>query len=288
MEILQAKEKGFCFGVRRAIELVEKAAEEYGRVETLGAIVHNQQVVDQLHSLGVEVCSDLDGIKGQVVAISSHGVSPGLMNAVEARDAVTVIDTTCPFVRKAQRAAKRLADGGFAVIIFGEPDHPEVRGVLGWGGERAIATTDWTEGLTGLAKAKRLGIISQTTQSLGRFAEFTKQIVDNKLGSLLELRVINTICDATSRRQECALQLAHEVDLMIVVGGKNSANTRYLAQICHSAGVTTYHIETFKDLQTAWFAGRRKVGITAGASTPDSVIDEVVREIAQLGDSLSL
>ncbi len=286
MEILQAEEKGFCFGVRRAIELVEKAAEEYGRVETLGAIVHNQQVVDQLNSLGVEVCGSIGDLKGQVIAITSHGVSPQLMSAVQARDSVTLIDTTCPFVRKAQRAAKRLSEDRFAIIIFGEPDHPEVRGVLGWGGDRALATTDWKEALAGLAKAKRLGIISQTTQSLSRFAEFSKQILDNTLGRILKLRVVNTICDATSRRQECALQLAHEVELMIVVGGKNSANTRYLAQICNSAGVTTHHIETFKDLQTDWFAGRRRVGITAGASTPDSVIDEVVQAISKLGEGL--
>lgn len=287
MEMVQAEEKGFCFGVRRAIDLVEKAAGKHGRVETLGAIVHNQQVVDRLRELGVEVCGSVGELKGQIVAITSHGVSPQVIDAVHTRDSTTIIDTTCPFVRKAQRAAKQLADAGFAVIIFGEPDHPEVRGVLGWGGERAMATVDWREALAGLGKAKRVGVVSQTTQSLGRFAEFTKQIVDSTLGQILELRVVNTICDATSRRQECATQLAHEVDVMIVVGGKNSANTTHLAQICNGAGVTTYHIETSKELEAGWFVGRRRVGITAGASTPDAVIDQVVESISQLANGLS-
>lgn len=287
MEILQADEKGFCFGVRRAIELVEKAAKEHGHVETLGAIVHNQQVVDRLQSLGVVVCGDLKNVKGRIVAITSHGVSPQVMEAVRAMESVTPIDTTCPFVRKGQRAAKQLSEAGFFVTIFGDPDHPEVRGILGWGGDRVLATTDWKEALAALGRSKRLGLLSQTTQSTSEFAEFTKQILDNALSKILELRVINTICDATSKRQECALKLAREVDLMIVIGGKNSANTRHLAQICSGAGVTTYHIETSKELEAGWFAGRSKVGITAGASTPDWVIEEVVGAISKLGDGSS-
>lgn len=288
METLQADEKGFCFGVRRAIELVEKAAAEHGRVVTLGAIVHNQQVVDRLQSLGVLVCDSLEGVDGKVVAVTSHGVGPQVMQAVRDMDSVTLVDTTCPFVRKAQRVARQLAQAGFSIIIFGDPDHPEVRGVLGWGGERAVATVDWKEALGGLGKVKRLGLLSQTTQSPAKFAEFANHIVNDIIGKALELRIINTICDATSKRQECALKLASQVDLMIVIGGKNSANTRHLAQICCGAGVTTHHIETSKELEAGWFANCQRVGITAGASTPDCVIEEVVDEVSRLGSGTSL
>lgn len=281
MEILKAKEMGFCFGVRRAIALMERATREQGPLESLGGVVHNRQVVDRLAALGVQVVDNLDQAQGPVVAITSHGVGPAVHQAIAARG-LLAINATCPFVRKAQRVARAMARDGFFVIVFGDADHPEVRGVLGWAGERSLATTDAAALASRLPAPRRLGILSQTTQSPARFAAFISQVVEQFLASAREVRVVNTICDATTKHQEAALELAHQVDLMLVVGGRNSANTRRLAELCAATGVPTHHVEAAAELDPAWLAGCRRAGITAGASTPDEVIAEVARCLKEL------
>ena len=281
MEILKAREMGFCFGVRRAINIMERAAQERGPIESLGAIVHNRQVVDMLAQRGITVIDELEDSSCNIVAITSHGVGPEVPETAR-NMGLTVIDTTCPFVRKAQAAGKKLVGEGFRVVIFGEADHPEVKGVLGWTGDAGIATTDWTTILSRGRLPRRLGIISQTTQSTAAFGSFVKELVDTHLGRLVELRVINTICNATTGRQSAALELAHQVDLMIVIGGRNSANTRHLAQLCAEAGAETYHVETAAEIEEAWFESRKNVGITAGASTPAQSIDEVILRVEEL------
>jgi 4-hydroxy-3-methylbut-2-enyl diphosphate reductase len=278
MEIERASEMGFCFGVRRAIELVEKAAGERGPLQTLGALVHNRQVVDRLALCGVSVAANLDELQGNIVAIASHGVGPEGMEQVRIRG-FEVIDATCPFVRKAQVVAKRLGKAGFWVLVFGDAAHPEVRGVLGWAGENASASLE----VPHLDKLpRRLGILCQTTQNQERFAEFVAGVISHKSAKFTELRIFNTICDATSKHQVAALALAGRVDLMFVVGGQDSANTKRLARICADTGVTTYHIEAAAEVDPRWLRGHYRVGVTAGASTPDEVIDEVVQALEEV------
>ena len=279
MQIEKASEMGFCTGVRRAIDILERTAQKLGPLETLGPVVHNQQVVDRLALAGIRVAESLDQLQGNVLAISSHGVGLEVREDIERRG-LKVIDTTCPFVRRAQLAARRLADAGFFVIVFGEESHPEVQGVLGWTRGKGVATL-------ALPKfdrlPRRIGILSQTTQSFAGFARFVADLVQSDLIAFSELRVVNTVCDATRKRQQAALELAKRVDVMVVVGGRTSANTRRLAEICSSVGVNTHQIETAAEIDPAWLRDHFRVGVTAGASTPDYVIDEVVAKLKHLG-----
>ncbi len=272
MEVEKASEMGFCFGVRRAIDLVERAARERGPLQTLGALVHNRQVVDRLAGCGVSVAASLDDLQCDIIAITSHGVSPEVMEQVKSRG-FEVIDATCPFVRKAQVVAQRLGEEGFWVLVFGDAAHPEVRGVLGWSGEKACASLEVPQFDAG---SQRLGIICQTTQNQESFAEFVAWVISHELSKFSEIRVFNTICDATRKHQTAAIDLARRSDLMFVIGGQDSANTKRLARICADTGVATYHIETAADIDHYWLRGHRRVGITAGTSTPDEVIEEVV------------
>ena len=277
MKIEKAAELGFCFGVRRAIELVEKAAQERGPLQTLGALVHNRQVVYKLAEYGVGIAASLDEIRGDIVAIASHGVGPDVMKQIKARG-LEVIDATCPFVRKAQVVAQRLGKEGFGVLVFGDASHPEVQAVLGWAGKNASASLEIPQFT---AQPKRLGILCQTTQNQERFANFVARIIASDTAKLSELHIFNTICDATRKHQAAALELARRADMMIVIGGKDSANTKRLAEICADTGVTTYHIETVTELDPSWVQGRRHIGVTAGASTPDEAIDELVLKLKE-------
>ena len=278
LEIEKAAELGFCTGVRRAIDILESTAREIGPVETLGPVVHNQQVIESLALSGVKVIESLDQVGGNILAVSCHGVSPQVLEEIEGRG-LQMVDTTCPFVRRAQITARRLANSGFSVVIFGEQNHPEVQGVLGWAGGKGLATLDVP---TFDRTPQRIGILSQTTQSYSAFADFIAELAKSSLSHLSELRIVNTICDATRKRQQAALELAKRVDLMLVVGGRNSANTHRLAEICSSAGVETYQIETAAEIEPAWIQNRNRIGITAGASTPDQSIEEVVARLKQL------
>jgi len=278
MQIEKAAEIGFCTGVRRAINMIERAATELGPLQTLGPIVHNQQVVDRLAEHGVTVAESLDQLKREILCISSHGVGPQVIQEAEARG-IRIIDTTCPFVRRSQVAAKRLANSGFSVIVFGDENHREVQGVLGYAGEKGLATVK----VPSFKKlSPRVGILSQTTQSFSAFHNFVSSFVQTHLESIAELRVVNTICDATRKHQEAALELARRSDLMLVVGSRGSANTKRLAELC-SALVETHHIETAQEIDPKWLSGKvERIGITAGASTPDEVIDEVVSRLREM------
>jgi 4-hydroxy-3-methylbut-2-enyl diphosphate reductase len=278
MEIERARELGFCSGVRRAIELVEKAACEQGPLKTLGPIVHNRQVVERLEAMGIEVAESSDDVDSGVVAITAHGVGPRVIGTLQSRG-LRIIDATCPLVRRAQQVAQRLSEAGFYVLVFGDKAHPEVQGILAWAGDNASAIIE----VPALGKFPRhIGVLSQTTQSPTHFAHFTAQLVTSALASVSELRIINTICDATRRRQEAALELARKVDLMLVIGGHHSANTRHLAESCASVGVETYHIETAVELDPAWLVNCHHIGVTAGASTPEQIIDEVVLKLREM------
>ncbi|MFC2067007.1 4-hydroxy-3-methylbut-2-enyl diphosphate reductase [Chloroflexota bacterium] len=280
MRIEKADKTGFCFGVRRAVNILERIAHEHGGVETLGAVVHNEQVLQRLAMIGVRVAKSLEDIKDDIVATSSHGVSPELEEEIRARH-IGVISTTCPFVQRAQVAARRLAESGFFVVVYGDVNHPEVKGILGWAKDRGIATVD-EEFLSAFDRPpRRLGILSQTTQIPAHFAEFAKKIIDCALTKDSEIRIIDTICHDIRDRQAAALELANRVDLMLVIGGRSSANTNRLAELCATAA-TTYLIETAEEIQTSWLQGRNSIGVTAGASTDEQTVEEVLLKLKSM------
>ncbi len=282
MKIEKAGKTGFCFGVKRAISALEKVAGERGGVETLGAVVHNEQVLKGLAEAGVKIVKNVDDIRGNAVVTGSHGVSPQVEAAIRARH-IDIISTTCPFVHRAQVAARRLAEAGFFVVIFGEAEHPEVKGILGWAQGRGIATTDG--GLIATLKPlpRRLGILSQTTQVPAHFTGFVKAAIDVALVKDAEIRIIDTICHDIRERQAAALELARRADLMLVVGGRTSANTRHLVELC-STVTDTHLVETAADIQASWLVGRDHIGIAAGASTADRTVEEVVARLEALSE----
>jgi 4-hydroxy-3-methylbut-2-enyl diphosphate reductase len=281
MEILLAKDMGFCWGVRRAIDIMERAADEHGEIISVGPIVHNPLVVKDLEDRGVrlDVRPEDDS---RPVAITAHGVGPQIMAEVEATGA-QVIDGTCPIVTRSQRWARRMAEQGFTVLVFGDPEHREVKGVLGWAGDKGLPVRDG-EPLPDPFPS-RVAIISQTTQSPERFAEFVSELMAKHVNTITELRLVNTLCDVTSSQQAAARELALEVDVMLVVGGKDSANTRHLLEVSQEEGATAYHIESEAEIDPEWLRGCQKVGITAGASTPDSSVEAVARRVQEIAEN---
>ena len=280
MQILKSRDMGFCFGVRRAVDMMKEAAAEGRQVTTLGQVVHNPQVVRELEAIGIRVKEDRDaaGASTETVAITAHGVGESAVKEIEAAG-YTVIDTTCQFVSRSQRAAKHLADKGFTIIIFGDPEHPEVKGVVGWTrGRGVVIKSESMEGLPEYLPSK-VGVIPQTTHTPERFALFVANLITARIAQFTELRVVNVLCNATTSQQAATRELAEQVDLMIVVGGHNSANTRHLAELARANGVVTYHVETPDELEIEWFRGCEQIGVTAGASTPDFSIDAVVDRV---------
>lgn len=280
VKIEKADGIGFCFGVRRAIDMLEKVAREHPGVETLGAIVHNQQVLQRLTGMGVRIANSVDDIKGNTTVIGAHGVSPKLEEEIRARH-TQVIDTTCPFVHRAQIAAHRLASSGFSVIVYGDAGHPEVKGILGWADGKGIATLDENFIATLEPLPRYLGVLSQTTQIPVRFTEFVKKLIDSALAKDSELRIIDTICHDIRQRQEAALNLAKRVDLMLVIGSQSSANTNHLAELCATA-TKTYLVESAEKIQPSWLRGHHHIGIASGASTADDTINEVLTRLESM------
>ncbi len=282
MEILLAQDMGFCWGVRRAIDIMEKAAQDKGEIISVGPIVHNPQVVDDLRSKGIrlDVTPEDDSLP---VAITAHGVGPQVLDKVKATGA-EIIDGTCPIVTRSQRWARKMSESGFAVLVFGDPEHREVKGVLGWAGSKGIAIQDGEPLPKDLPS--RIAVISQTTQSPEKFAAFVSRIMTERVAEISEFRLINTLCNVTSGQQAAARELAAEVDLMLVVGGKSSANTRHLLEVCEEAGTRSYHVETAAELEPEWFKGVDRVGVTAGASTPDFAVEAVVDRVREIAAQL--
>jgi len=272
MKIVRAENAGFCFGVKRAIKLAfEAAANSDKPIHSLGPLIHNPQEVEILSQKGVHVVSDLNSLKAEdTVIIRSHGASPAILKEAQAKK-LKVVNATCPFVMKAQKLAQRLSSEGYQVLIIGEGDHPEVIGIMGFAGDD-VQVIEKPDDVKNMSINKRSGIVAQTTQSLSNLRE----VVGELLERCDELRVFNTICDATALRQETALNISREVDLMIVIGGHNSANTTRLASLCRETGVATQHIETADELQASWLDDAGVVGVTAGASTPEWIIEAVI------------
>lgn len=276
MKVKVARFAGVCYGVERALKLAVEASTKDGPVRTLGPLIHNPQAVDALTAQGVEVASSLDEVAEGTVVIRSHGVDPDTISAALAKG-LDVVDATCPHVSKAHEAAQGLAEDGYSVVIVGEADHPEVAGIRAHAGGEALVVQSADE-LPERMPSKRVGVVVQTTQSESKLAE----VVSALLPRVRELRVHNTICAATSKRQESAAELADSVDVVVVVGGHNSGNTTRLVDICRAVNARTYHVETADELRPEWFTGAKSVGVTAGASTPDEQMQGVIRAIESL------
>jgi 4-hydroxy-3-methylbut-2-enyl diphosphate reductase len=226
------------------------------------------------------VVNSIEDAKGDTIVTSSHGVSPELEEKIRARHS-EVISTTCHNVDRAQKAAEQLAESGFFVIVFGDANHPEVKGILGWAKGKGIATTDEKVIAALNPLPRKLGILSQTTEVPAHFAEFVKKIVDLALTKNFEIRIIDTFCHDLRERQATALELAHRADLMLVVGGHSSANTNRIAELC--AKVTETHlIETAEDIKKTWLKGKKHIGVTSGASTAEETVEEVMKKLEQM------
>jgi 4-hydroxy-3-methylbut-2-enyl diphosphate reductase len=279
LTIKTASALGFCFGVRRAIEMVEDAAVEKGHIDSLGSIVHNPVVADRLNSRGVSIVKGFDGVGAKTVAITAHGAGPEVYRGATAAK-LEMVDTTCPIVARAQRAARKLVNSGFKVIIYGDENHPEVRGVLAWTRGRGVVLASADDAVE--IPRRKVALLSQTTKSQQAFTDFVAKFLAKHIDRINEVRIINTTCPETEDRYEAARELAHEVEMMIVIGGRNSANTGKLAGTCRAAGVDTYQIEREDEIAPEWLKGKRVVGVTAGASTPDESIAAVVQRLKQL------
>ena len=272
MEIKIAEYCGFCYGVKRAVEMAEKAAADRVNGATLGPLIHNPQFIAELEAKGIACKEDLDQFTaGETVIFRSHGVGPEVYEKAEAKQ-LNIIDATCPNVRMAQKKAFQAAQDGYLPVIVGEKNHPEVKSIKKWAGENAIVV-EYLKDISEVPQKDKYAVIIQTTFELQKFEEILAALQKEREG---EYRVERTICLATSQRQNAAMKLAGEVDAFIVIGGRNSANTRHLYELVASKCPKAYHIETAAELEQEMFRDCIKIGITAGASTPDRLIKEAI------------
>ena len=265
MKIYRARYGGVCFGVKRAIEMSLGAARKWKQVYSLGPLIHNRLAVKELRKKGIITTNTLGDIKNKKVIIRSHGIHPRLLHRLKKQE-YEIIDATCPWVRKAQRYVEQLISEGYHVIIVGEKDHPEVKGLLGYGGPHAEIYSERMK-----IKHKKIGIVPQTTIDY----EALNQAVLHYIDRVLELKIYNTICKATILRTREAVRIAQKADVMIIIGGKNSANTTRLFQVCNKYK-PSHHIESVDEIKMEWFKEAQSIGVTAGASTPKEQVDEVV------------
>lgn len=281
MDVTISKHAGFCYGVRRALDTVMEAAKGHSKqMFTLGPLIHNPQVVERLADTGVQSVSSLDDVPpGSVIIMPSHGV-PKQVREQARESGLEIIDVTCPFVAKVHTLAERLVNQNYQVVVLGDQGHTEVRGIMCVAGENAVAVSS-IEDLDRTCLRKRVGIVAQTTQTVEKYRALVAKVSEHAY----EVRAYNTICDATLERQEAALEATEFVDVMLVVGGRNSANTRRLYEICSESGTQTYHVEIADEVRHSWFEGAQRVGITAGASTPDWIIQEVAERVASISPS---
>ena len=278
MEVLLARNMGFCYGVRRAVDMAFAADGSVvaRKLATLGPLIHNPQMIEKLAANGVDVINSLADASGRAVLVRSHGVGPEVYDDASRRG-IELRDATCPHVKRAQLAARQFAERGFQVVVAGEKNHQEVKSILAWAGQGAVAAETVSD-LSAYHAGGKVGLVSQTTLERDVFEAIKAEL----LAKAEILEVAPTICTATEERQQAARQLAQAVEVVVVVGGRNSANTRHLADVCRKAGVRTYLVETAEELDLAWFSGVQRAGITAGASTPDWIIEEVKQRMENM------
>lgn len=280
MKIIRADKAGFCFGVERAISIAREALSVSNQdVYSLGPIIHNPQVVAELEEAGLKVIDSLDDVDKGTIIIRSHGAPKSIYSAAMRKN-FTVLDTTCPFVKKMHNMARAQAKEGYDIVLFGDREHPEIASLLGDCGFEPMVVSS-AEEIDNVRLGQRVCLLSQTTQSLEKFSEVAERI----LPRVSELRIYNTICDSTRLRQEEALEIAKKVEVMIVIGGRNSANTHRLYNLCRSTGTPAYHVEVPEELSPDWLLGANAVGVTAGASTPSRLIEKVIEKIKSLNQS---
>jgi (E)-4-hydroxy-3-methyl-but-2-enyl pyrophosphate reductase len=272
-----AKRTGFCYGVREAIDMAKEASAQGKTTHTLGQVVHNEGVVRDLQALGIETVETLDDVdQGAAVVIRAHGVKPEVMARAQARG-LEVIDGTCTWVIQEQKELRKLVDEGYTIVLLGTPKHPEVVGLLGFAPDAIVV--DEEEDWDTIPRRKKMALISQSTQPPWKFEKLAAFMVSRSH----ELKIVNTVCPVTIRRQEDTLETAREVDLMVVVGGRSSANTKELTRLCGIAGTKAIQIENVRDLtDAAPFAGAKTVGVTGGTSTPIEDLHAVARRILEL------
>ncbi len=276
MKVILAKKMGFCFGVEHAISTAEGLLKEERNVYCLGHLIHNNQVVDRLSKNGLKVVDDLQLVVDQEkdnqepssvnVLIRSHGCRPELLEQVNKRG-FNLVNATCVLVKRVQNLVSKLFDQGYQVIVVGDPQHPEVRGVVGYAPDVTVVA-----GVADLGKAPlkgKVAVVSQTTHSAEDFGQVVGQLA---MRSYEEMKVVNTICKETARRQASAIELCNAVDVMFVLGSRHSANTGELAELCRRHGVETYHLQGWDEFKPEYVEGKEVAGVTAGASTPDWLI----------------
>jgi 4-hydroxy-3-methylbut-2-enyl diphosphate reductase len=276
-KITKQNATGFCYGVKRAINILEKSAAEYGSVDCLGELVHNPEVMQKLEKQGIKVIQSPGEITCSVAAISAHGVSPQVEFEM-GNQKVKLIDATCPSVKKVQKAAQRLAKSGFTVVIYGDSKHAEVKGILGWANGKGVASLNAKDLFDIHGWPRKIGILSQTTQVPENYLKFVKAVIDKAMTGNSEITILETVCREVRQRQCLSQSLAEKSDLILVVGGKNSANTRRLLEIC-STLTETHLIENAQEIDPAWLAGKKNIGITSGTSTSEESINQVVSRL---------
>ena len=275
MKIIVAKKAGFCFGVKRAIDITFDLAKGSRKgIFTYGPLIHNPQVVEELKQKGIHTTDDLYSGDIKTLIIRTHGVSPEVYTETT-KMGYNLIDATCPFVKKAQNFTEKLRDEGYQVLIIGDRHHPEVQGLIGFAGSNVTVATR-TEHLKNIAR--KVGIIVQTTQSF----ETLKEIVLAVIAKAREVKIYNTICDSTVQRMKETKEIAKKADLMIIVGGKNSANTNQLVKLSKEACAKVFHLETAEEIEKKWLRNIEKVGISGGASTPQWIINDVIKKIKEI------
>ncbi|HEV3088855.1 MAG TPA: 4-hydroxy-3-methylbut-2-enyl diphosphate reductase [Candidatus Elarobacter sp.] len=279
MIIKRAKTQGFCFGVAITVKKAEEAVERLGAgVTTLGHVVHNPQMVAQLEAKGLKNASHVDEVDTEAMFVRAHGLPVEVLDRAKERG-LTVIDATCPMVTKIHVQAEKLRDEGYKIVVVGDPNHPEVKGTLSHVPGAWCITS--AEDVEKLPRASRVGVVVQSTWNGPSFTEIVRKLSDK----YYEVRAINTICTDTKNRQSEVDALSREVDVMVVVGGKTSANTKHLAELAAMNGARAYHIEGPGELQAEWFAGVGTAGLMSGASTPGWLVDQVAdRMDALAGD----
>ena len=270
MKVIIADQAGMCFGVKRAFDLVYAEWKKGKPIATLGPLIHNPQVIEYLEAKGVRVVRKIEEAGSGTIVMPSHGVPREVQIKAE-KAGLHVVDATCPFVAKVHQRVETLASDGYLIVIVGDSGHSEVKAIKSAAGEDSIVISSADEVDNYKWRGKKVGIISQTTQTPENFGEIVGKIASNAA----EIVAYNTICYATHDRQSAARELAPLVEAMFVVGGRNSANTNRLAEICVGVGVPTYHIETASEIDPEWVRGMSVVGLTAGASTPQWIIEEV-------------
>ncbi|HFU76136.1 MAG TPA: 4-hydroxy-3-methylbut-2-enyl diphosphate reductase [Arcobacter sp.] len=271
MKVKLAESYGFCFGVKRAIDI----AEEHKNSATMGPLIHNQKEINRLKSdFNVSLYENLDDVKdGDTLIIRTHGIPQNNLKTLKQKNA-KVINATCPFVTTPQQIVKKMTSEGYSVVIFGDENHPEVKGVKSYGDDNVHVVLNVKELDSIIFKTDKIATVAQTTRKKEVYLEIVNALIlKNK-----EVRVFNTICDATFENQDAARKLSSEVDIMIVIGGKNSSNTKQLLSICQE-NTDSYLIEDENDIELEWFANKNLCGVTAGASTPDWIIQNVVNKI---------